>query len=85
MLVPSLVMTEMTTLLDPDEDGKPCSTTIGDYEVSDFPEISALWQRAGLGGVKRGDTPAVIDHTIRAGGVFLVMKTSNTGQVIGTS
>jgi len=56
-----------------------------DYREGDYLEISNLWEQIGLGGKYRGDTPEVIENTIRMGGRLIVMQENANGSIIGTS
>jgi ribosomal protein S18 acetylase RimI-like enzyme len=58
---------------------------IRNYKKDDFSEMSAMWERIGLGAAHRGDGPDVIQRTIDAGGQLLVMTATGSGEIIGTS
>jgi len=59
--------------------------TLRDYQKEDYPAIAQLWEQLGLGGKHRGDTPEIIDNTIRLGGRLIVMQDNTDGSIIGTS
>ncbi len=54
------------------------------YESRYFEKLNAFWNAAGLGGSHRGDTAAIINGTIEAGGHLILMVDSND-EIIGSS
>ncbi len=58
---------------------------IRDYKATDYPELTALWDDLGLGGIERGDSPEIIDQTISMGGKLLIMEDAEKGIIIGSS
>jgi ribosomal protein S18 acetylase RimI-like enzyme len=52
----------------------------GDYEG-----IVRFWDTTGMGSKERGDSPQIIENTIRMGGNLLVMVEKGSGMISGTS
>jgi ribosomal protein S18 acetylase RimI-like enzyme len=59
--------------------------SIRDYRDSDYPEIAKLWQATDMDNPVRGDNRETIERTLKLGGKLLVMESSDTKQIIGTS
>lgn len=55
------------------------------YCKSDYSQIITLWESTGLANKERGDDNCIIENTIQAGGVFYVMETTQSNEIIGTS
>ena len=58
---------------------------IRDYHPEDYPVIESLWKKTGIYTVERCDSAELILRCNEAGGKFLVLEESSTGQVMGTS
>jgi ribosomal protein S18 acetylase RimI-like enzyme len=58
---------------------------IRDYISTDFTQVEILWHKTGLGNKERGDDAQIIEQSLKLGGVFYVIETENTKQIIGTS
>lgn len=58
---------------------------IRDYTVNDYIEMIALWENLGLGGAHRGDDELTISRTLGLGGRLLLLVSSKSQQIIGTS
>ncbi len=58
---------------------------IREYTDSDYPEMTGLWEKLGLGGEHRGDDMQVIRHTIDMGGQILLLIEPDAKAIIGTS
>lgn len=63
---------------------KPENLTVSDYSKTDYPGLINLWEDIHLGGTSRGDTPEIIDESIKVGGKLLVVK-EMSGRVVGSS
>ncbi|MCK4676576.1 MAG: GNAT family N-acetyltransferase [Bacteroidales bacterium] len=59
--------------------------SIRNYSHGDFKPILKLWESTKLANTERADTEEVIEKTIRAGGLFLLLTLRKTGEIIGTS
>lgn len=57
---------------------------ISDYQPSDYPAITDLWLKTGLGGPQRGDNQQIIEKSIKMGGKLLVAKDVE-GRLLATS
>jgi ribosomal protein S18 acetylase RimI-like enzyme len=55
------------------------------YCESDYPELILLWETLDLGGAHRGDNEQIIMRTIQMGGQLLLMISSLTGKIVGSS
>lgn len=58
---------------------------IRDFEAADFEKVAALWEATGLGGAVRGDDASVVLRTLAHGAVFLVLESTSTKAIGGTS
>lgn len=58
---------------------------IRNYQTADFEEVEALWLETGMGGRERGDTPEVIEKTLKIGGKLFVLENKSTKEIVGTS
>ena len=58
---------------------------IRDYKPEDYTGVEALWKQTGIYTVERGDTPLIIQRSLRAGGKFLILENPADGSVGGTS
>ncbi len=58
---------------------------IREYTDGDYPEMTGLWEKLGLGGAHRGDDIRVIRHTIDMGGQILLLIEHQTKAIVGTS
>lgn len=58
---------------------------IRDYTVNDYIEMIALWENLGLGGAHRGDDELTISRTLGLGGRLLLLVSSKSQQILGTS
>jgi ribosomal protein S18 acetylase RimI-like enzyme len=58
---------------------------IRDYTPGDYTGMLAMWEKIGLGAAHRGDTPEVIEKTLKLGGRLLLMLEPETGEIIGSS
>lgn len=63
---------------------KKAAPHVRDYEEKDFPRLAAIWEQTGISTPGRGDTVALIRHTIRHGGRLLLLEEKDAG-VIGSS
>lgn len=50
------------------------SFIIRDYRPADYPAVAALWEATGLGGSDRGDSRAVVEHSLTLGGRLLLVE-----------
>jgi ribosomal protein S18 acetylase RimI-like enzyme len=57
---------------------------IRDYRAADYPAITDLWLKTGLGGAHRGDNQKIIEKSIKMGGKLLVAE-SDDGRILATS
>lgn len=57
---------------------------IRDYRAADYPAITDLWLKTGLGGAHRGDNQKTIEKSIKMGGKLLVAE-SDDGRILATS
>ncbi len=57
---------------------------IRDYRAVDYPAITDLWLKTGLGGAHRGDNQKIIEKSIKMGGKLLVAE-SDDGKILATS
>ncbi|MFN2394381.1 MAG: N-acetyltransferase family protein [Bacteroidales bacterium] len=57
---------------------------IRDYRAADYPAITDLWLKTGLGGAHRGDDQKIIEKSIKMGGKLLVAE-SDDGRILATS
>ena len=57
---------------------------IRDYRAEDYPAITDLWLKTGLGGAHRGDNQKIIEKSIKMGGKLLVAE-SDDGKILATS
>lgn len=57
---------------------------IRDYLAADYPAITDLWLKTGLGGAHRGDNQKIIEKSIKMGGKLLVAE-SDDGRILATS
>jgi ribosomal protein S18 acetylase RimI-like enzyme len=61
------------------------SIAIRDYHPNDYDVLVSLWEKLGLGGKHRDDSPEVIKHTLDFGGKLLLMEISGSQELIGSS
>ncbi len=47
---------------------------IRDYKPEDYPAITDLWLKTGLGGAHRGDNKQIIEKSIKMGGKLLIAE-----------
>ncbi len=57
---------------------------IRDYKEKDFPRLAEIWEQTGISTPGRGDTAALIQHTLEHGGKLLLLEAEDAG-VIGSS
>lgn len=58
---------------------------IREYKHGDFPGIMHLWEATGMGNANRGDDEAIIEDSIRIGGILLVLEEEKVKTICGTS
>lgn len=57
---------------------------IRDYKPEDYPAITDLWLKTGLGGAHRGDNQQIIEKSIKMGGKMLIAE-GDDGRLLATS
>lgn len=57
---------------------------IRDYITEDYPAITDLWLKTGLGGAHRGDNQQIIEKSIKMGGKMLIAE-GEDGRLLATS
>lgn len=57
---------------------------IRDFKPEDYPAITDLWLKTGLGGAHRGDNQKVIEKSIKMGGKMLIAE-GEDGRLLATS
>lgn len=57
---------------------------IRDYKPEDYPAITDLWLKTGLGGAHRGDNQQIIEKSIKMGGKMLIAEDKD-GHLLATS
>ena len=58
---------------------------VRDYVPEDFNNISAFWDKIGLGGEERKDTAEVILQTLKFEGKLFILENTKDNEIIGTS
>ncbi len=58
---------------------------IRDFIPEDFEEMNILWESTGVGGTHRGDTPDVINRTLKNGGKLFIMEQLSDKKIIGSA
>lgn len=58
---------------------------IRDYREDDYSDLVSLWNELGLHSEERGDSPLVIQNTIKQGARLLVMENPDDKMIIGSS